>query len=207
MGSFEPTEIQRGVVALRRARRLALFGALFTTLCFSAACSRRETGGASEGKGRTTALEMTSAAFAQGADIPAKYTCRGADVSPPLTWSGAPEGTKSFALICDDSDAPVGTWVHWVLYGLPPGVAALPEGVAKTGTLEDGARQGTNDFERIGYGGPCPPPGAPHRYIFTLYALNVELNLRPGAKKYELLAAMEGHILGQAQLMGRYERD
>ena len=151
-------------------------------------------------------IQLTSSAFAEGAPIPAKYTCDGQDVSPPLKWSGAPQNAASFALIADDPDAPVGTWVHWVLYNLPATVAELPEGVPTTDTLSNGARQGRNDFRRIGYGGPCPPRGSPHRYFFKIYALDAMLALKPGATKNDLLNAMPGHILAEGQLMGRYAR-
>jgi Raf kinase inhibitor-like YbhB/YbcL family protein len=152
------------------------------------------------------AMKLTSTAFAEGRPIPALHTGDGADGSPPLTWSGVPPGTKSLALICDDPDAPVGNWVHWVIYGLPSASAGLPENTAKTETLPDGAKQGLNDFRRIGYGGPCPPPGRPHRYYFKLYALDAELALKPRAAKPDLLRAMAGHILAEAQLMGTYQR-
>ena len=151
-------------------------------------------------------IQLTSAAFAEAGFIPAKHTCDGEDASPPLKWSGVPAGTKSLALICDDPDAPMGTWVHWVLYGLPPSVTELPEKVPAAETLTDGARQGVNDFKRVGYGGPCPPPGGPHRYFFKLYAVDAETSLKPGATKKELLRAMEGHILAEGQLMGKYKR-
>lgn len=151
-------------------------------------------------------LKLTSPAFAEGQPIPANYTGDGPDVSPPLQWSGVPAGAKSLALICDDPDAPVGTWVHWVLYGLPASATELPENVPPHETLPSGARQGVNDFGRVGYGGPAPPPGKPHRYYFKLYALDTELNLKPKATKPELLRAMEGHILAQGQLMGTYQR-
>ena len=152
------------------------------------------------------AITVTSTAFEEGGRIPRQYTGDGADVSPPLAWTGVPEGTKSIALICDDPDAPVGTWVHWVLYSLPADTTGLPEGVPADRELEDGARQGTNDFRNIGYGGPAPPRGPAHRYFFKLYALDTELELAPGATKSQLLKAMEGHILAQGQLMGRYQR-
>ena len=129
-----------------------------------------------------------------------------ADVSPPLNWSEAPAGTRSFALICEDPDAPAGTWVHWVIYHLPVTAIELPEMVTPTAELPDGARQGLNDFRRVGYGGPCPPPGRPHRYFFKLYALDNEPDLKPRATKADLLRAMQGHILGQAQLVGTYQR-
>ncbi len=147
-------------------------------------------------------MKLTSAAFAEGGTIPAQYTCDGSDVSPPLVWSGAPAGTKAFALIADDPDAPAGTWVHWVLYNVPGSVAQLPEGVAAPG----GAAQGRNDFRKTGYGGPCPPPGKPHRYFFKLYALDAPLALKAGATKPEVERAMQGHTLAQAQLMGTYGR-
>jgi Raf kinase inhibitor-like YbhB/YbcL family protein len=151
-------------------------------------------------------MQLTSPAFGQGQPIPKKYTCEGPDLSPPLKWSDAPEGTKSFALICDDPDAPVGTWVHWVIYDIPASTTQLQEGVPKAETAPGGAKQGINDFKRIGYGGPCPPPGNPHRYFFRLYALDTELNLRGGATKGDLVKAMQGHILAEAQLMGTYKR-
>ena len=156
-------------------------------------------------------FQLTSPAFAEGKPIPRKYTCEGSDVSPPLQWSGAPPATKSFALIADDPDAPDPkapkmVWVHWVIFNIPATATGLPENLAKTQTLPDGTRQGTNDFRRIGYGGPCPPPGDPHRYFFKLYALDTVLELKPGATKPELLKAMEGHILAHAQLMGTYQR-
>jgi hypothetical protein len=151
-------------------------------------------------------MKLTSTAWMEGRPIPAKYTCSGIDISPQLTWSGAPVGTRSFALICDDPDAPGGTWVHWVIYGLPATAVALPEKVAVVETLPDGSKQGVNDFRRVGYGGPCPPPGAPHRYYFKLYALDTALPLAPCATKMELLRAMKGHILAEAGLMGTYQR-
>ena len=136
-----------------------------------------------------------------------KYTCDGADASPPFTWSGAPAGTQTFALIADDPDAPAGTWVHWVLYNLPAGTSQLPENVAKVESLDlGGARQGRNDFRHPGYGGPCPPPGSAHRYFFRLYALDAPLQLKSGVQKKDVEAAMHGHILGSAQLMGTYAR-
>jgi len=153
------------------------------------------------------AFILTSAAFKDGAPIPAKYTCDGVDVSPPLAWSGAPAGTRSVALIADDPDAPGGTWVHWVLYNLPAEVSDLPENIAKVESLDlGGARQGRNDFRRPGYGGPCPPPGPAHRYFFKLYALDTRLELKAGAQKKDVEAALEGHALGSAQLMGTYAR-
>jgi Raf kinase inhibitor-like YbhB/YbcL family protein len=151
-------------------------------------------------------LQITSAAFSEGQPIPAKYSCEGSDVSPPLKWTNAPTNTKSFALITDDPDAPMGTWVHWVLYDLPPSATELPEDVAKTQYIAGNAKQGLNTWPRLGYGGPCPPPGKPHRYFFKLYALNTMPDLKPGLTKEDLLKAMEGHVLAEGQLMGTYQR-
>jgi len=152
------------------------------------------------------ALEITSPAFEHGQYIPEKYTGDGADVSPALEWSGAPEGAREFALISDDPDAPGMTWVHWVIYGIPASKTGLPEAVPQDKKLADGARQGMTDFGKIGYGGPAPPPGKDHRYFFKLYALDVQIDLGPGATKATLLAAMEGHVLDETQLMGKYRR-
>jgi Raf kinase inhibitor-like YbhB/YbcL family protein len=152
------------------------------------------------------AMKLTTPAFRAGEIIPSKHSCEGVNVSPPLQWDGVPAGAKSLALICDDPDAPVGTWVHWVLYNLPVTISNLPEDVPTSETLSFGAKQGTNDFRRVGYGGPCPPPGKPHRYYFKLYAVDVELALKPRATKNELLRSMDGHILAEAQLMGTYKR-
>lgn len=150
-------------------------------------------------------MQITSSAFREGEAIPRKYTCDGEDVSPPLSWSGAPEGTESFALIVDDPDAPVGTWVHWVIYDLPAGVTSLPEGVEAVERPHVGGINGITDFRRLGYGGPCPPSGT-HRYFFKLYALDTVMDLPPGSTKKKLLLAMEGHILAEAQLMGTYSQ-
>lgn len=152
------------------------------------------------------AMTLTSPAFPEGGEIPRKYTCDGADVSPALRWKDSPSETKSFALIADDPDAPVGTWVHWVLYDLPGETGELKEGIPAAETLDNGARQGSNDFRKVGYGGPCPPGGPAHRYFFKLYALDSKTNLKPRATKQQLLNAMKGHILAEAQLMGRYKR-
>ncbi|MBW8041361.1 MAG: YbhB/YbcL family Raf kinase inhibitor-like protein [Planctomycetes bacterium] len=148
---------------------------------------------------------ITSSAFEHEALIPPKYTCDGDDISPPLQWESIPEATKSIALISDDPDAPMGTWVHWVLFNLPADTSRLHENIPPEKTLPNGARQGINDFRRIGYGGPCPPSGT-HRYFFKIYALDTELDLAVGAAKSDLLEAMEGHILGEGQLMGKYKR-
>jgi Raf kinase inhibitor-like YbhB/YbcL family protein len=151
-------------------------------------------------------IELTSTAFGEGANIPKPYTGDGKDESPPLRWPDPPQGTKSFALICDDPDAPRGTWVHWVLFNLPADQRELEEAVPRQETLASGARQGKNDFGKIGYGGPAPPPGKPHRYFFKLYAVDAMLDLAAGATKAQLLEALKGHILAEGQLMGQYGR-
>ena len=151
------------------------------------------------------AFYLISSAFSQGGAIPAQYTCDGADVSPPLSWGGGPAGTAAFALICEDPDAPVGNWVHWVVYNIPAGRDSLPEGLPAVGQLEDGTVQGVNGWGRTGYGGPCPPSGT-HRYFFRLYALDSLLELPAGANASELREAMSGHVLDEAELMGVYSR-
>ena len=154
----------------------------------------------------SVSLRVSSVAFSEGADIPKQYTCEGAELSPALSWSGAPSGTHSFTLIADDPDAPVGTWVHWVYFDLPASATSLPENVPKAEDPPTGGHQGHNDFKKIGYGGPCPPAGKPHRYFFKLYALGRQLGLPAGSSKQDVEKAMQGHILAQGQLMGRYKR-
>jgi Raf kinase inhibitor-like YbhB/YbcL family protein len=151
-------------------------------------------------------IQLTSPAFPHGSVIPAAHTCEGEDVSPALVWNGLPVERRSLALICDDPDAPRGTWVHWVLYNLPGESAELAQGVPGVPELPSGARQGRNDFGEIGYNGPCPPPGKPHRYYFRLYALNIMLTLPHGVSRAELDRAMADHILAQGTLMGVYQR-
>jgi Raf kinase inhibitor-like YbhB/YbcL family protein len=151
------------------------------------------------------AIEVRSSAFEDGDAIPARYTCDGPDVSPPLSWGSVPDGTQSLALVTDDPDAPRGTFVHWVIYNLPPDTRRLPEDVPNQQTLPNGAAQGVNGAGSVGYMGPCPPSGT-HRYFFKVYALDTELALGGGATKQEVLDAMEGHILGEGQLMGTYRR-
>ena len=152
------------------------------------------------------ALELTSAAFQGGQPIPRQYTGDGRNLSPPLTWRDPPAGTRSLALICEDPDAPRGTFTHWVAFNLPAESGELGEGVPAEPTLPNGTVQGTNDFGRAGYGGPKPPPGKPHRYVFKLLALDQSLNARPGAKKDQLLTAANGHKLEETQLTGTYGR-
>ena len=152
------------------------------------------------------AFEIKSDAFHSGREIPVRHTCDGEDLSPPLHWQDLPPNTKSVALISDDPDAPLGTWVHWVLYDIPTSVNQLEEGIPDLETLASGAKHGMTDFRRPGYGGPCPPPGKPHRYYFKLYALDSFLNLPPKQTKEKLLMAMKEHVLAEAQLMGTYQR-
>jgi Raf kinase inhibitor-like YbhB/YbcL family protein len=146
-------------------------------------------------------MRLVSPAFDEGAAIPKKFTGDGMDVSPPLTWTDAPREARSFALICDDPDAPRGTWVHWVLFNMPADASRLEEGGQAAG-----ARQGKNDFGKLGYGGPAPPRGKPHRYQFKLYALDTTLPLPDGSTKQQVEGAMKGHIVADAQLMGTYGR-
>ena len=150
-------------------------------------------------------IKLTSTAFQNGGMIPTKYTCDGANVSPPLEWSGTPQSTKSLALICDDPDAPGKTWVHWVVFDLPTSRTSLPENVPPLETIAGGGNQGTNDFKKVGYGGPCPPSGT-HRYFFKIYALDTELNLDSKSTKDKLLHVMKDHILAHGELMGRHKR-
>lgn len=145
-------------------------------------------------------MKLGSSAFQDGSPIPVEHTCDGRDAAPPLAWSDPPRGAKSFALICDDPDAPGKTWVHWVLFNIRPDAAAL-----RGGDL-GGAVEGMTDFRRVGYGGPCPPPGKPHRYFFKLYALDATLPLQAGATKADVERAMQGHVLTEARLMGTFGR-
>lgn len=150
-------------------------------------------------------LTLTSNAFKHEAAIPVRYTCTDADLSPELTWSGAPDATASFALIMDDPDAPGSTWVHWIVFNLPADTTTLPEGINSDDDLPGDALHGQNSWRRSDYGGPCPPSGT-HRYFFKLYALDSTLDLAPGATKTDVLAAMEGHILAETQLIGTYHK-
>ena len=184
-------------------RRLWIVPILLTLVC---SCSSRNAYTASKGKAGKMSIQVTSAAFNEGGSIPAKYTCDGINVSPPLKWASIPDTTKSIALIVDDPDAPRGDWVHWVVYDLPASLRELPEKVPPDEKiLGNGGRQGATDFGKIGYGGPCPPSGT-HRYFFKVYALDKLLGLAPGATKAQLLKAMEGHVLAEGQLMGKYKR-
>ena len=156
-----------------------------------------------QGSPTIMAFQIFSSAFTEGGWIPELHSCQGADLSPSLEWSGAPPETRSFVLVVDDPDAPAGTWCHWLLYDLGAKVQGLAQGY-RAGTL---GVSGSNDFGKPGYGGPCPPKGKPHRYFFKLYALDVHtLGLPPGVKRPELLKAIQGHILAEAQYLGRFER-
>lgn len=151
-------------------------------------------------------IAVSSTAFASSKSIPVQYTCKGRGISPPLAWSGAPAGTKSFALIMDDPDAPMGTFVHWVVYNIPATKGELPEALPSGAKLADGSLQGTNGAGRVGYTGPCPPSGT-HRYFFKLYALDAVLALDSGAaSKDQLLKAVQGHILAQGELIGTFSK-
>jgi len=155
---------------------------------------------------RSLGLDLQSAVFTAGFPIPRDYTADGSNVSPPLSWSDPPAETKSFALICEDPDAPRGTFIHWVLFNLPPDARELPPDVQPVPDLPNGTRQGTNGFGRIGYLGPAPPAGAPHRYIFKLYALNTKLGVPAGANRDQVVEAMRDHHLAEGRLFGVYGR-
>lgn len=146
------------------------------------------------------AFQVSSSAFSESQSIPQKYTCDGQNVSPPLQWEGAPRNTRSFAIVVDDPDAPSGTFVHWVLYNLPASTSELKEGSS------GGGQEGVNGFQKTGYGGPCPPPGRPHRYFFHIYRLDIDSAGNAGLSKQDLVAAIQGHILAEGQLIGRYKR-
>ena len=150
-------------------------------------------------------ITVMSPVFEEAGMIPSKYTCDGENVSPQLKWEGVPETTKSIALISDDPDAPMGTWVHWVMWNIPADATELSENIPPNAELPDGSIQGLNDFKQHGYGGPCPPSGI-HRYYFKVYALDEKLDLASSSRKKDLLKAMEGHILAEGQLMGKYKR-
>lgn len=154
---------------------------------------------------RRGSMKISSSQFDSGGSIPLQYTCDGENLSPPLEFGAIPESAKSLALIVDDPDAPAGIWVHWVLYNLPAGVHSLPEGIPPRASLDNGAKQGINDFRKSGYGGPCPPGGT-HRYNFRLFALDRMLDAPAGLTKKELLKTIQGHVLEEAVLMGRYTR-
>lgn len=152
------------------------------------------------------AMDLKSRAFLHQDYIPSLYTCDSSDYSPYLSWNNVPEGIKSFVLICDDPDAPFKTWIHWVIFNIPKEARSLSENIPKVGRLDDGSIQGKNDFGTIGYRGPCPPQGKPHRYFFTLYAIDTMLSLPAGATKDEVLSAIQNHIKAKAKVLGLYKR-
>jgi Raf kinase inhibitor-like YbhB/YbcL family protein len=186
--------------------RAAFCGIALVAFSLAACACAADPGGATEPKGGAMSIKLSSAAFEEGKPIPVKHTGQGDDVSPALQWTGLPAGAKSLALICDDPDAPAGTWVHWVIWDIPPNAAGLLEAAPQKVELPDGSKQGMNDFRQTGYGGPMPPPGKPHRYFFKLYALDNQPDLERGATKSKLLDAMKGHVLAEGQLMGTYQR-
>lgn len=151
-------------------------------------------------------MQIQCGDFQANGEIPVKFTCQGEDVSPALSWNGVPREAAGLALLCEDPDAPGGMWVHWVAYDLPPTLTGLPEAVPKRAEIPGGGQQGVNDFGRLGYGGPCPPFGPHHRYTFRVYALDRQPSPPPNATRADLLKAMQGHIVAQAELMGRYKR-
>jgi Raf kinase inhibitor-like YbhB/YbcL family protein len=156
--------------------------------------------------GSSMSFVLKTTAFSGGGEIPSRYTCVGVNLSPALTWSGVPGEAHALALIVDDPDAPMGTWTHWLIWNIPAQATSLPEGVPAAEVLDNGARQGRNDFNRIGYGGPCPPPGKAHRYFFKLYALDKRLEVKSGATWRELEAAITSHVLSKTELMGTFRR-
>lgn len=178
-------------------RKNILFFAVLVILLLTACQPSVERGSQKEVQ---MAIELVSTAFAPNGVIPKRYTCDGENLSPPLAWSHLPPQTKSIALIMDDPDAPIGTFVHWVIFNIPPEVTGFAEGEKGIGV------EGSNDFRKVGYGGPCPPRGSNHRYFFKVYALDIKLNLDTGATKKDLEKAMQGHILDQGELIGRYGR-
>jgi len=185
-------------------------GSIALLLLFAVACAKQPAAPAqnpptSTSPQATTGIRLTSSAFSEGQPIPRQYTCDGINISPPLEWTGIPKSAKTLAIIADDPDAPAGTWVHWVIYNLPADTMGMIENVPPTEDVKGGGFQGKNDFEKIKYGGPCPPSGT-HRYFFKIYALDNELPPKAGATKAETEKAMEGHILAQSQLMGTYRR-
>jgi Raf kinase inhibitor-like YbhB/YbcL family protein len=151
-------------------------------------------------------LQIESDAIKAGGTIPQQYTCDGEDLSPPLSWSEPPAGTQSLVLVCVDPDAPAGTWDHWLLFNIPAGTRSLPEGISADPVVEGLGTHGSNSWQRLGYGGPCPPQGAAHRYIFKLYALDTSLEIDPGASRKDVEKIMQGHILAEGQLLGSYGR-
>ena len=205
---MKPPHSFGNIARFARHRRLLAAFATVLTISFAPETRLRSavTSSVLEGPEPPMTMTISSPSFTNGGNIATKFTCDGADVSPQLKWTDPPAATKSFALLSDDPDAPVGNWNHWTLWNLPAEAHDLPEGISKDAHLPDGSHQGLNDFRKPGYNGPCPPPGKPHRYYFKIFALDSKLELSPKASKKELEAAMKGHILAQAEWMGRYGR-
>jgi hypothetical protein len=188
------SNLKFGILEMKKIRGLFLAGVLLTVFPILG-----------RGENAVGKLEVRSSAFGEGGSIPSDFTCDGADMSPSVSWSGAPAGTQSFAVMVDDPDAPGGNWTHWLLYDLSPKLNQLPAGIPPAAILPDGGFQGRTDFGKAGYGGPCPPAGT-HRYFFKVFAIDRILHLEPGTTKKKLLAAMRGHILAEGALMGTYAR-
>jgi len=191
---------------MKNVKYLLLASIIGLTLIIpGAACRAKDTPATTTTPPKTT-ITITSSAFAHNGSIPVKYTCQGDDISPPLAWMNVPAGTKSLALIVDDTDARL--YTHWVIFNIPPGTRSLPAGIPRQDTLADGSLQGFNSAKTLGYAGPCPPVGAAHHYRFRLYALDIMINLPPGADKSELVEKMTGHIINEevAELIGTYQR-
>ena len=183
--------------------KIVLLLTILSVFLMALACGPEEPVTVKEGE---MEISLSSTTFKDGEGIPTKYTCEGQGISPPLEWGEPPPGTRAFALIMDDPDAPMEVFTHWVIFNIASDSRQLAEAMPTQGQLSGGVLQGKNDFGRTGYGGPCPPPGRPHRYQFTLYALNQPLDLKAGISKKQLLSAMQGHILAQGQLTGTYQR-
>jgi Raf kinase inhibitor-like YbhB/YbcL family protein len=169
-------------------------------------CGSRDESDSTKTDGNVMNIKITSSAFQDSSVIPLKYACEGDNISPPLSWTGIPNGTKSLAIICDDPDAPMGIWTHWIIYNIPPDKTNFDESIHTDVKLADGSIQGANDFGDIGYSGPCPPAGYPHRYYFTIYALDVMLSLKDKATRSDIDDAIQNHILGKGQLIGTFSR-
>jgi Raf kinase inhibitor-like YbhB/YbcL family protein len=189
----------------RRSFWKLAFGACCILLLPMVSCGNAASGSVQGRQPAHSTFRIESAAFKEGSLIPMRFSCHGENVSPQLSWSNPPAGVRSFALIVEDPDAPAGTWTHWVLFNLPAQARAMGENTPRQDELPNGGLQGKNSFGNVGYGGPCPPAGKAHRYFFRLYALDIVLDLQAGAEKSEVLAAMKGHVLGEAQLMGRFQ--
>jgi Raf kinase inhibitor-like YbhB/YbcL family protein len=194
-------------MVIRRCMKLLIYLALALVLvAILAGCGPTSQAGGGNQGGNGMQIQISSAAFKEGEAIPVVYTCDGENISPQLSWTDTPQDSQSLALIVDDPDAPAGTWVHWVVFNLPPTINSLSEGASSAGRQEQFGVAGTNSFQKPGYGGPCPPKGKPHRYFFKLYALDTMLGLKSGASKADVEKAMQSHILAQGQLMGTYGR-